>query len=67
MRRSLPTALIWAHASTMAMPLRSDEADAAVGDALGTVDVAVSSTCTVPTGTPRHCAHTCGPPIDGYI
>lgn len=42
-----------------AMPLRSDEAEAAVGDVFATVLVLVSEMWILDTGMPKHRAATC--------
>lgn len=51
--------LICAQASEMAPPYRSEEADAAVGLAFGTLSVAVSAMKTLVRGIPRSCAAAC--------
>lgn len=52
--------LSWRQASSTAAPYISDEAEAAVGEALGTLSVDVSLMKTLESGTLSACAATCG-------
>jgi hypothetical protein len=57
-RSGASRARIWLHASSTAAPLRSDEAEAAVGDALAVLSVAVSEMRTMWKGIWKACAQT---------